>query len=373
MKIFTLSSNHLAAYFAPRQRQDDEWIERGGVRALPSIRRGLDAVFESILSTSHQFLPSEAGSILLQSSDAEHPSLVFAACYGERAEHLISKEVPADSGVVGLVYRSAQPYLSGSPPQDPHFYSGIDATIGFSTENLLCVPIFLEDEVCGVLELLNRRGGPFAPRDLDLMTVFASYISSSLQNALDARFAHELAKLDELSGLFNDRYFHQITYELVADALEQESPLSMVFLDLDAFKGVNDHHGHLAGAAVLSEVGHLIGDILPEHAVAARYGGDEYVVVWPRASEEQARELAEAILDRIRSHTYLTQAHWLDAPILHLSGMISASIGVAELPALGLHACIHPRTAKNHLIRAADSAMYAAKAQGKGCVVVAKA
>lgn len=372
MKIFTLSSQSLAGYFEPYQRPEaNEWIERGGVRVLPSIRASLDTVFESILRTANQFVPSEAGSILLSRLDVDQPTLLFAACYGEHSRSLLGHEVPADCGVAGLVYRSSKPYLSVTAMQDPNFYSGIDATVGFNTQNLIAVPILINEEVCGVLELINRKTGDYEPQDLDLLNVFAGYISSSIQNALDAMYAHELAKRDELSGLYNDRYFHQVSYELVRGALETGDPLTMIFFDLDAFKSVNDQYGHLAGAAILSEIGGLLKDILPEAAVAARYGGDEYVVVWPGAAIDAGRLLAEKILDTIRDNIYLRHPTWLDAPILHLSGMLSASIGIAELRSLQLHTCLDPRTAKNQLLRAADTAMYEAKARGKGQIVIA--
>ena len=134
---------------------------------------------------------------------------------------------------------------------------GLGALLGtIETQSLLSVPIQIGRSTCGVLELVNRRGGDgFGDRDMELLLIFAGYISTSLQNVLDANRYRELAKIDDLTGLYNDRYFNQALSESLEEAERDGSDLSLIFLDLDRFKEVNDEHGHLVGSQTLREVG----------------------------------------------------------------------------------------------------------------------
>src|SRR5262249_55592332 len=141
------------------------------------------------------------------------------------------------------------PYISDKADEDPFFTSEIDSMSGYKTGTVLCVPVIVGESICGVLELLNRRGGgPYVPRDLELLQIFAGYISSSIKNALDAIRARELARRDDLTGLFNDRFFHARLRDEIERAEHYATELSLLFMDLDHFKQINDTHGHLAGS-----------------------------------------------------------------------------------------------------------------------------
>src|SRR6185503_20002823 len=209
------------------------------------------------------------------------------------------QRLSAKYGIVGQVYQNGSPYLSADVTQDEFFYSKLDQKFGHTTHSVVCVPIYIGKHVCGVLELINRlEGKNFTQRDMTLLEIFAGYTSFTLQNALDAKRAQELAKKDDLTGLYNDRWFNVRLTETLAESRESGKEAVLIFLDLDQFKIINDCHGHLAGSQVLREVGLILKRIVQRgDATVARYGGDEFVMILPD------REIAagEAICEEVRA------------------------------------------------------------------------
>jgi diguanylate cyclase (GGDEF)-like protein len=339
----------------------------------------LDLVLRQILQKAYEFVPSESGSILLDDpyrkvSDRRENELVFVATFGHASRDLIGHRLSAQYGIVGRVYQTGMPYVSAQVDRDQFFYSAIDHQIGHKTHSIVAVPVYIGKNVCGVLELINRlEGKVFTQRDLTLLEIFSGYTSFMLQNALDAKRAHELAKRDDLTGLFNDRWFNIRLNEALADAQKSGKEAVLIFMDLDRFKVINDCHGHLAGSQVLREVGFLLKRVVnQENATVARYGGDEFVMVLPETTLEKGVEICEVLRDAIASTTYLSGDWGFSMPALNLAGILSASIGIAQyIPDLKSNAPVDLE--KNNLLRRADAAMYRAKSRGKNQVVIARA
>ncbi len=336
----------------------------------------LDLVLREILKKAYEFVPSESGSILLDDpfrklATREHNELVFIAAFGDSARDLIGQRLSAKHGIVGQVYQTGSPYLSADVDADKHFYRQIDAQTGHKSHSIVAVPVYIGKHVCGVLELINRlEGKTFTERDMTLLEIFAGYTSFTLQNALDAKRAQELAKRDDLTGLYNDRFFNVRLTETLADARRSGKELVVIFMDLDQFKEINDNHGHLAGSQVLREVGFILKSIIPRSdATVARYGGDEFVIILPETRLEAGVQICEEIRKEIAANVFLSREWAYHMPPLHLSGIISASIGIAQhLPDTTSTKSIDME--KNELIKRADSAMYRAKSAGKNQVVV---
>jgi len=336
----------------------------------------LDLVLRQILQKAYEFVPSESGSILLDDpfgkvASRRENELVFIATFGDSSRDLVGKRLSAQHGIVGRVYQSGTPYLSADAQSDQYFYGHIDEQIGHTTHSIVAVPVYIGKHVCGVLELINRREGKtFTPRDMTLLEIFAGYTSFTLQNALDAKRAHELAKKDDLTGLFNDRWFHVRLTETLTDARSSGKEAVLLFLDLDRFKVINDCHGHLAGSQVLREVGFLLKRTVKDAgATVARYGGDEFVLVLPETPMESALKICEEIRQAVESTVFLSREWGFNMQPLHLSGVLSASIGVARyIPDSATTTPVEIE--KGELLRRADAAMYRAKSLGKNqCVV----
>jgi diguanylate cyclase (GGDEF)-like protein len=336
----------------------------------------LDLVLRQILQKAYEFVPSESGSILLDDPYRKVPSrkeneLVFIATFGDSAASLVGTRLPAQHGIVGRVYQTGTPYLSADVGKDQYFYADIDTQIGHKTHSAVAVPVYIGKHVCGVLELINRlEGKSFTRRDMTLLEIFAGYTSFTLQNALDAKRAHELAKKDDLTGLYNDRWFHVRLNETLSAARKSGKEAVLLFLDLDRFKVINDCHGHLAGSQVLREVGFILKRIVQRgDATVARYGGDEFVMILPETTLDEGLRLCEEIRHAIENATFLEREWGFSMPPLRLHGVISASIGVARyIPDAGSTESFDIE--KSELLRRADMAMYRAKDLGKNQVVV---
>ena len=337
----------------------------------------LDNILREILRKAYEFVPSESGSILLDDpyrkvQDREQNDLVFIATFGPGSRELLNTRLSAAKGIAGRVYQTGRSYLSENVHSDEYFFKGIDSSTGFRTESIVCVPIYIGKNVCGVLELINRQGSTvFSERDMTLLEIFAGYTSFMLQNALDAKRAHELARRDDLTGLYNDRWFHVRLAEEMDSSAATGRTCGLIFMDLDNFKFVNDQHGHLAGSQVLREVGFVLKRTLqhlPE-ATISRYGGDEFVIILPEYTIEKAGEVAETLRATIANTTFLSREYGFGLPAVDLRGVLTASVGVAVYDR-AVHGTGHPEGARNELLRRADTAMYAAKARGKNQVVL---
>ncbi|HEU4887377.1 MAG TPA: sensor domain-containing diguanylate cyclase [Thermoanaerobaculia bacterium] len=336
----------------------------------------LDLVLRQILQKAFEFVPSESGSILLDDpfrkvASRKDNELVFIATFGDASRNLVGKRLPAQHGIVGRVYQTGTPYLSADVGKDQYFYASIDTQIGHKTHSVVAVPIYIGKHVCGVLELINRlEGKSFTRRDMTLLEIFAGYTSFTLQNALDAKRAHELAKKDDLTGLYNDRWFHVRLNETMTEARASGKEAVLLFMDLDRFKVVNDCHGHLAGSQVLREVGFLLKRIIQRgDATVARYGGDEFVMILPETTIEDGLRVCEEIREAVESTTFLEREWGFSMPPLHLRGILSASIGIARyVPDPSTTDSLDME--RSELLRRADIAMYQAKSLGKNKVVV---
>jgi diguanylate cyclase (GGDEF)-like protein len=329
-----------------------------------------------VLRKANEFVPSEAGSILLDDprdkhADRRRNTLTFLAAFGEKAAQLVGETIPAHQGIAGHVYLSGHAYFTSDAASDAIFDPSIDQDTEYRTRSLVAIPIRIGIEVCGVLELINRLAVPhYDARDRNLLEIFAGYIAIAIQNVLDGKLAHEYAKRDNLTGLYNDRFLHSALELAIAAAREENADLALLFLDLDYFKHVNDRHGHLAGSQVLREVGQLLKKQVEDPpAIVARYGGDEFVIAVPRCGAAEARALAERLRVAIEGSVFSDRPGEIQVAPLHLTG-ITCSIGIANLAAIDRDTT-DVLAAKSLLLRLSDSAMYRAKEHGRNRVIQA--
>lgn len=186
--------------------------------------------------------------------------------------------------------------------------------------------------------------------------VLQAQVEMTGRNISNYRGVRHLLYLDEPTGLYNTRYLQHCLDEFFTRAAgDQKATFSILFLDVDRFKSVNDRHGHLIGTRLLHEVGQLIKKGLRNGDVAFRYGGDEFIAILDGAGAEEAREIAERIRQAVEKHSFLAREA--------LNIRLTVSIGVANCPE-------HAST-KREVIEAADNAMYAVKRDCRNNVYIA--
>lgn len=182
-------------------------------------------------------------------------------------------------------------------------------------------------------------------------------VAGALDSALQLKRSEALSVTDDLTALYNSRYLNQVLRRETKRASRHGRPLSLLFIDLDGFKAVNDTHGHLCGSRALVEAASVIRANARETDVVARFGGDEFALILPDTGHEGALAVGERIRERLAAHPFLAADG--------LSLRLTASVGVATMP--------DAATSSDGLIQAADIAMYAVKDRGKNGVRAAPA
>jgi diguanylate cyclase (GGDEF)-like protein len=215
----------------------------------------------------------------------------------------------------------------------------------------LAVPLPGDSSTLGYLTVFTRRNGhDYSDDDVRQLETLALRAGPAIENARRFREARQLADLDALTGLHNRRYFHETLARECARAHRYERKLSLIVFDLDDFKEVNDRIGHLAGDTVLAEASERVRDVVRTADIACRVGGDEFAVILPESSLNDADQLYRRIQNAISSRP------------LGQGGKLFLSAGVAELRAEDDPVAFFQR---------ADDALYRAKEAGKGRVVSA--
>ncbi len=212
-------------------------------------------------------------------------------------------------------------------------------------------PLMTENKVLGVIRVNAGQPDMFGADDLRLLDIFSSLAAVNLRNILLYEKMEELAIRDSLTGLYLNRYFQQRFFEEVQRAHTRELYFSLVLLDLDHFKRINDEYGHTAGDIVLKNVAAILLGCVGAMDLVARYGGEEFAVLLPNKNKAEALAVAEKMRAEVEKSRFLFR---------RVEGCITVSAGVAAFPEGG--------RSKEELLRRADKNLYEAKHRGRNRV-----
>jgi len=245
----------------------------------------------------------------------------------------------------------AEPFIPENPLNTSVKYRKRTDTI----QSSLFIPLKNKNELAGVVVFFDtERTGAFGGEALRVASFLSEHASAALENAMLYSKAKILTITDDLTSVFNYRYLNNILDRELVRAQRLNSSMSVLFLDLDSFKEVNDNHGHLIGSKILVELAALLKAAVRKVDAVARYGGDEYIVVLTDTNSKGAMIVAERIRQMVEDYTF-TESEGL--PI-----KLTISIGVASYPEHGL--------SKVDLLHLADEAMYKGKYGKKNIVYV---
>ena len=307
-------------------------------RALTSSLE-LEEILSAIMNKMAQFFGPERWSMLMV--DESSGQLYYVIAVGENAESLRGLRVPLGEGVAGWVAKTGNPLVVPDVRLDPHWSAFSAKHPDLNIQSIACVPVRSGDKTLGVIQLLNSKLDLLSEYSISFLRILCDYAAIAIQNNRSVTLIQELTITDDCTGLFNARHLYTMLDEQVAKGQE----FSLLFVDLDRFKSVNDTHGHLIGSRLLAEVGNLLRRSLGPANAAFRYGGDEFVALLPGMGKAAATGTTLALCEDLR------RSRFLEAVGLSLS--LSGSFGLATFPEDGVTV--------PEILRSADTMMYEAK------------
>jgi diguanylate cyclase (GGDEF)-like protein len=250
----------------------------------------------------------------------------------------LGKRIPLGVGILGRVARTGERALVQTG-EEGHLQGVLP-----DSKAVLCIPITYGETLLGVLNVESKTEDAFTHQDVLVMRTLADLLATALHNAFVFQKLQQQSITDGLTGIKTRRFFWEALSSEWKRASRSGRPFSVVLMDLDKFKEVNDNHGHLEGDLVIARVGRLLEQKCRQSNVVARYGGDEFIILMPETGIEQAQILAERLRLWISTDPMLQEHH------------ITGSFGVASFPVHGFSA--------EDIIRVADAGMYVSKHAG---------
>jgi diguanylate cyclase (GGDEF)-like protein/putative nucleotidyltransferase with HDIG domain len=311
----------------------------------------LSELAEAMLRPLTKAVGASQASLLLSSDDD------FTSQFADRlveGEPVTSIKLGKDSPIINWLTREDKPFSRELIDVAPEFKELSEvARKSLDGPGIgLLFPIKSKGNLIGILALSKKQsGGTYSTDDMDLLVTVASEAGVVMENAQLYAKARERAHTDELTGLFNHRYFHERLDEEISRCSRFGDIFSLVFLDMDLFKAYNDIYGHLAGDDMLKQIGQYMKSSIRGIDMAFRYGGDEFTVILPQASLEDSCKVAERIRKRIE-----VEMDSKGAPL-------TCSLGIASWPTDGVM--------REEIIQAADASLYYAKQTGRNRICLA--
>jgi diguanylate cyclase (GGDEF)-like protein len=304
----------------------------------------LEDILRTIMEKMANFFGPERWSMLMVDDQAKQ--LYYAIAVGEDSESLRGLRIPLGEGVAGWVAATGNTLVVPDVALDAQWSAFSRAHPELNIQSIACIPISSGGKTLGVIQLLNSKLDLMTEYSNSFLRILCDYAAIAIQNARSVELIHELTITDDCTALFNARHLYTMLDEQVGLAAQHRAhQFSLLFVDLDHFKQVNDTHGHLLGSRLLAEFGSLMKRVLGPENACFRYGGDEFVALLPGLGKQAAIDATMLLWQQLRDARFLSGAG------LNLS--LAGSFGLATFPEDG--------NSVQAIIRSADTQMYAAK------------
>lgn len=316
----------------------------------------METLLTAVLERIKILIPASNWSLLLL--DQATQELYFAVTVGLDPESLKGFRLKLGEGIAGTAAQTGRPIFIEDARRDRRFCPLVDEATGFATHSIIALPLSVRGEVIGVFEVVNVENEEFFRENyLPLLNILADYVAIAVDNVRNLQRLQARTFIDEVTGFYNARYLAAKLDRFIADNLAQGGQLSVVFLDLDNFKQLVDSHGHLKGSKVLGEVARAINTVLSPDDSLVRYGGDEFILLLPHQTQEQALALVKSLRKTLNETLFLKDEG--------LNLRLTASYGLATMP--------QDARDREMLLLIADRAMFRGKNRGKDCIMVGEA
>ncbi|HVL88670.1 MAG TPA: sensor domain-containing diguanylate cyclase [Actinomycetota bacterium] len=309
----------------------------------------LTSLLQVVLETATRAMHASSGAAYLLTNTRTEMTV---KCAHQLDRTFAGRRIRVGEGIAGRVAQTRAPMLIPSDITPP---APSDAEPEATT--MIAVPLESASHLIGVLALYGREHGQkFTTADLETLMSLARQAAVGIENVLLHQEAQRLSITDGLTGLWNRRYLQMRLAQEVERSIRFRRPLSVVLLDVDFFKAINDRYGHQRGDAVLIELSQrVVRAVRGQVDTLARLGGEEFVLLLPETAAEGARKVCQKILEAVSSEPFGGEGED--------QAWVTVSIGCATFPQHG--------TTPQTLLRTADFAMYEAKARGRNRVVMA--
>lgn len=351
--FIALTVNHQVGIIHKIQRHNEEMTALAHISTSLTKTLVLSELTEQVVDNTFSLFQADGCTIFMMDEGKKSLSAISAREREDDPEILakiLNSHPRVGFGLVGYVAATGEPILSGDAEHD-HRALHIPGT-PFDEESVMVIPLKAEGEIFGVLFIYKLCLDAFNQKDIQLAQILANQISVALANARLYEHVRSLSATDGLTGLLNSRSLVDLTERAINHAKATKGCVSLLFIDCDDFKSINDRFGHPVGDKYLRFFSTLLLDGIREGDVVIRYAGDEFVILLPNTTLEAATRVGERIMEMIREKSMDNN------PALHST----VSMGVATYPE---HA-----VAAEDLIKHADDALYVAKRNGKDQLIV---
>lgn len=262
--------------------------------AAKSLSEILDKIMEQI---GKIFTPLNWSLLLV---DPKSDELVFRVVVGKASDLIRGTRISMNEGISGWIARTGQAVIIEDVTKDSRFNNRIDKMTGFTTQSIIGVPLKTGEKVLGVIELINKLNGEaFTPFELEVLSTIADFAAIAIEKAYYIRAIRKISRQDHLTGCLNRRSMDMILSREIERSRRREAVLSVLLLDINDFKKINDIYGHPYGDEVLKLCAGIIQKNVRKIDYVVRYGGDEFAVIMPDTDETEAERVRERILHEL--------------------------------------------------------------------------